>query len=633
MFSCKAKSLEISNIKRANVNQLFLALLLTSGLVGLVGNLLLWDLRTLKAMAPVAIACLLIISTFYAVSTIARNVVWGILTVYGLMAILAYWHPPWAIQIGQAIGIFSMVYLGFFLRVNREQILGAFWMALCGAIVVLGCSGAHTFFESPRLINEGMVHRDTLFHASIAAMIKNYGVSSTGLHGLVEIPYHIFSHILVASISLLSGVGVFEAYSVVPWMLFVPILIFSVAATSLILSKDQELNIPIAWGLICVILLVAPEMLGRWAFWNSYLISESFAVGCGLFSLGLIPLFKPKLNIQDCCMALILAVLVTEAKGSLGPIYSGLWMLRLFFLREGRSNYLWLVSISILMGVLWTVYKSASVNVVSPLAFLKTIQTYSFLGKYIALMKESLVLDRQLEISSLFLALASICSFFALHFLFSWVAISDVVKKNGWRRLLTKPCGLYVFGSMVFAIIVAIFFDFPTGSTMYFTLPAFFVALPMVVMQGVESIKNTKLVYLKFFTCRWQFVMGAFAVVLLITGGKHFGRLASSHGEAAPENNPLIESLNFIRNNEPIMSYFRATPTVLSENPVNDCAARPFVYPAISERPWVGVIPEGKPCRYELYGYQRYGLNAAKQTILIEPPLLKGMFLRERVLH
>ncbi len=68
----------------------------------------------------------------------------------------------------------------------------------------------------------GDVHQDTLFHAAISAMIKTYGVASTGLQGLVPVHYHILSHQGFAALSILSGVHVLEVYRHRPYCLHHP---------------------------------------------------------------------------------------------------------------------------------------------------------------------------------------------------------------------------------------------------------------------------------------------------------------------------------------------------------------------------------------------------------------------------
>ena len=71
---------------------------------------------------------------------------------------------------------------------------------------------------------------------------------------------------------------------------------------------------------------------------------------------------------------------------------------------------------------------------------------------------------------------------------------------------------------------------------------------------------------------------------------------------------------------------------MLDENPVTQCNARPFVYPAISERIWVDVIEPADNCiynrfgftEYTNYGYQMYGLSAQNQRLSVVPEL-KGL--------
>lgn len=59
-----------------------------------------------------------------------------------------------------------------------------------------------------------------------------------------------------------------------------------------------------------------------------------------------------------------------------------------------------------------------------------------------------------------------------------------------------------------------------------------------------------------------------------------------------------------------------ADSTLLAGNPVTLCRARPFVFPAVSERPWIGVMAQHSDCRYEDYGYENYRPAAGSNRAL-----------------
>lgn len=246
---------------------------------------------------------------------------------------------------------------------------------------ILGITRAYTSFDMLNRLHAGNVHQDTLFHASIAAMIKNYGVASTGLHGLVETPYHVLSHMLFASISLLSNVGVIEVYGVANWVLFAPILVFSVVACPAMLDRSSQLDLPLAWGASCVLLVVCPLLLQYWAVGDSFFVSESYLVSLGLLLLGLPLLFKRRLDFADLLLVLVLTALISNAKSSVGLIFAGLWFTRVLLVRGERIGFDIAALALSASAAAWVLLKPAAAFQdsmhISPLHF---IRAYSFPG-------------------------------------------------------------------------------------------------------------------------------------------------------------------------------------------------------------------------------------------------------------
>lgn len=228
---------------------IFACMMLTAIGVFIGGNaLLLMNMEVLSYSWRIAAVSFGVMCVFYAISRIVSNVVWGLVLTYGLLFGLVYTGTQSVKFIFYGLAISAFFYTIKHLRVSRKYWAPLVLMAVIGVLTVLGVRGSYSSFDIIPRLHAGMVHQDTLFHASIAAMFKNYSLISTGLNGLVELSYYIFSHILMAAISILSGSSVLEVYGVAPLVLFSPLLIFAVTASSAMLDQDERLSLPIVWG-------------------------------------------------------------------------------------------------------------------------------------------------------------------------------------------------------------------------------------------------------------------------------------------------------------------------------------------------------------------------------------------------
>ena len=239
--SCEFGSqlLDSLSISEKTLNILFAALFLSSLTVFFLGNLLLLDVLILQRSMHIAFPCFGILLIFYTLSKSLGSVIWGLVLTYGLLWIVTNSHHRYLIPIFYFFICIGFIYTFRYLRVDRTQWLPLMLMGIIASLTVLGTVDSYTSFDMLERLHAGNVHKDTLYHASTAAMIKNYGVVSTGLHGLSETPYHIYSHVLFACISLLSGNSVLDVYGVANWILFAPILIFCVVIFCVILEKKR----------------------------------------------------------------------------------------------------------------------------------------------------------------------------------------------------------------------------------------------------------------------------------------------------------------------------------------------------------------------------------------------------------
>jgi hypothetical protein len=610
------------------LDELFAALFATAVFVFIGANLLLFDLTVLHRSALIAWPCMGLISVFYAAARIIRSPVWGLVSVYALMCIVTYSRQQWLAAVVYIIMALSFVYVARHLRLGRQQLITVLLMAALAALTIVGCKHMYTSFDMLHRLHAGNVHLDTLFHASIAAMVKNYGVVSTGLHGLVETPYHAFSHILIASVSVLSGLGVIEVYGVAPWLLFAPLLIFSVVVFCMILDNESgQLNQSLVWCVVCVLLVVAPAVFHRWAVTDSYFVSESYLVSLGLFVVGSSLLYKNKLSVLDLLLICILSVMIASSKASVGLFFAGLWFARMLFVRDTSKTYDFMALVFSALAVYFTVITSveSSSNVISlyPLDF---VINYSLYGSELAVLVEAVLKNHSLPLTVFFSALVSIVSFFLFHFVVSWVIIAQLIYEEGVCQLRKVPAAVYTLSAFSGGAAIIALFSIPGGSAYYFSNIAFFVTLPSVAVLAVKALEKWRMPsMLKIVACL------LIVLALNVKGMKKHSFLSSARADQ--HQSAVVDMLMGIRSDTSTDVAFRADASMLVANPVKRCMAQPFVFPAVSERPWVGVITPRSDCFYQFYGYSQYGITDSRQQVTMLPVLISGMKMESGVLR
>jgi hypothetical protein len=106
------------------------------------------------------------------------------------------------------------------------------WLCLFALLMGLYAAGSvwGEGFENPLFVENlcnGYAHIDTLYHATLANMLRTYGVSSTGLDGLPFVAYHFGSHWIFARISNLLDLPVIDFYNLAYPVIFAPFMTFS----------------------------------------------------------------------------------------------------------------------------------------------------------------------------------------------------------------------------------------------------------------------------------------------------------------------------------------------------------------------------------------------------------------------
>ncbi|MBR1277644.1 hypothetical protein [Bradyrhizobium sp. AUGA SZCCT0283] len=201
----------------------------------------------------------------------------------------------------------------------------------CGCLAGFGYflvinSRAYASVLTPELAVTGIHQLDTIFHASIANMLVKYGALSTGLDGLVPIKYHGLSHIWLGCVSLWLGVPTLEGYMIGGQVIAVPVLLFCLSLSILLLRRPGEGPVDGSLITVCSLLLLCVADL--WG-WTSYLVSESYCLALILYLLSL-PLLaeiadqdlRHRLSLQLSVLA-IAGLLILLSKISVGAILAG----------------------------------------------------------------------------------------------------------------------------------------------------------------------------------------------------------------------------------------------------------------------------------------------------------------------
>jgi hypothetical protein len=218
-----------------------------------------------------------------------------------LLTLLGGLSDPWAGAIGAVlsiVGVAAALHTGarFVPSRGRAQLISTLAIPLAGFVfgVWIGCYvwGDKYLWPIEEVLWRGRGNLDTLFHASIANMLRTYGAISTGLDGLPSTPYHFGSHFVFGRLSALTGASVYRFYNELYPILVVPlfahaVLEFAVTARGL---RRREGRTDRSWHprysaifwityAIAMVGFLPPSISEALTDWNSHLTSESYALG------------------------------------------------------------------------------------------------------------------------------------------------------------------------------------------------------------------------------------------------------------------------------------------------------------------------------------------------------------------
>jgi len=600
------------------LDRLFAALLGTAAAVFVVGNALLANVAVLRQSLPIAALSLGILTGCYALTRLLHSPLRGLLASCAVLLLAVYGPQAWTVPALEVLIVLGAGYTLRRLRLTVPDLGSTLGMATIGAATILGARGATTSFDMIQRMYAGHVHRDTLYDASMAAMIKNYGVVSTGLNGLVETPYHTLSHAIYAAISLATRAPVLEVYGVANVVLLAPLLIFAVVACCMTMEVRARLDPVKVWFAVCLLLVFVPRVLGRWAVWDSFFGSESYLVSLSLLLLALPLLAKARLTGVELLSLAVAAAFMAAAKASTGLVFVVLTCMRLALLDGEKKSREALAFFAIAVIVAAVVARSAIANTgnyfFGPLDF---IERCSALGAHLGLAHRALVTGAALPALNWLLAGVSLGSFFVLHFLVSWCVIADAMRRLGLRGALKSPVAVLSLGAVAAGIAIVLVYRILGGSAYYFTNIAFFVSLPAAAAALAGVIEAGKF--------RWRPIqLVVTGLVVIVSLDAYWNLSALSDARMVMGHSALVGRLLAARDALPRDVVLRADAAMLAANPIEICSARPFVFPALSERPWIGVIAGAPGCRYIDYGYDNYRMSSDSTQPTAPPRLSYG---------
>jgi hypothetical protein len=608
----------LNSIPVRTLDRLFAALLATAVGVFAAGNALLANIPVLIRILPIAAVSLGVLASFYAFIRLMGSPLRGLIAIYIALLIAVYGPQNWTVPLLILMILLGAIYTLLRLRLTAADIAPTLGMATIGTAAILGASSACTSFDMIERMYAGHIHRDTLYHASMAAMIKNYGVVSTGLNGLIATPYHALSHALFAAISLSTRAPILEVYGVANVILFAPLLIFAVVACCMMMETRQKLDPAKLWSAVCLLLACAPRLFGRWAVWDAYFVSESYLVSLSLLLLALPLLAKTKLSGGEYLSIAVAAAFMAAAKASTGLVFVVLICMRLALLaRECKTREV-LMFCAVAAIVAAVVAGSAMANqgnyFIKPFDF---IEEYSALGRHLALVHDSLLTGLSSSARTWLLACAALGSFIVLHFFVSWCVIADDIRRLGFRAALKSPATVFSLGVVGAGLIIVASFRILGGSAYYFTNVAFFISLPAAGAALVAWVDASMF--------EWRPIQIAMTgLVVCVSFDAYWNLSALSDTRTTVGHSVLVQRLLSARDSVPRDVVLRADADMLAENPMDICAARPFLFPALSERPWIGVITPGPDCSYFDYGYDNYRISPESSQPTVPPRLSYG---------
>lgn len=488
------------------------------------------------------------------------------------------------------------------------------------AVALVLCVQHYADFLVMEKLWAGDVKQDILFHTSIASMIKTYGVTSTGLHGLVPLHYHVLSHQLFAALSIMSGVHVLEVYGIAQVVFMCPLLIGAAAWCACRLSKSESTPAAVRhWLFVCAV-LIALELLPlqRWVWSDSYFLAGSTALSVIYLLLALPVLAGAGSTLGESAMAGALIMLAGLSKGSTGVIGLAVFWARAIGL-PGAIGRRRLAAVALLFTVLFAYLMYDAAEPAAARTVFNPFFLWTLHGKvYAAELRESVtrLMSGHLPPVGVFAkSLAAISSYLLVDFFLAWVVIVRRLVAGGRRAVLGHADSLLCLAAVAVGV-ASLMFEIIGGWE--FIHPATFIALPFLAVTCCRRLAPAPR------AVSWA------ATAAVVVGAAFL--VSSSYREKggiylkSRESLDLREWKNNVWALLPLRDNDTAGPVVFTRDDAFpdrgdlwSCAQAPFAYPALTERAWVGVIEVNSKCPYAYYGYPAYFTGSPRALV---PPVI-----------
>jgi hypothetical protein len=630
-----AETSDARKYRQEAADVLFAALVVTSLGAYAAGNLLLLNRDVFVATSLIVAPVLAFWAVFYSLSRATGSVLWG-----ACLAWATVWLCCWTLGIGGkwvfAIGAFiSAIYTVKNCRLQRDAIWSVAAMAAIAAATAFSSPGVFTFFDNLEWARGRAMHQDVAFHAAITAMIKNHGVVSTGLHGLVETPYYAGLHCFAALVSALSGWGALEVWGVLLYVFCLPLLVFAVTYAAFAIRANSQ-GLAMMWALSCIMLVVPQLLIDKWLPLRFLYFSETYVVSTALLLLCLPLLGRTDFRWPEAVVATLATGVIAYIKGTSAVFLVGLLGARWFVVerRKPGAGLLALASsAAVLAAVLFGVTKSTEGSHGLTTDILQIVRMGPG-GDAITATLNAWWEGKSAPFSVIAKALVAAGLFVALHFMLSWIVLASTVRACGWGSLLKRPTAVLVWSSVLGGLFFAVFFTSSAGVNIwYFTSPSYFVALPVFVAGVCAGLGRFSL------PPRDWLMVSLALLIILGTSLKSYYRqsfLAPLRREAAKTDVFVDEMLALRTQTEPDLllradkAAWLIEPTYFKDRPIRWSA--PLVFVALSERAWIDIIrPFGLADRYphQDYAFSFYGIDPLGSRVNVAPVVPAGSEVRD----
>jgi hypothetical protein len=499
------------------------------------------------------------------------------------------------------------------------------------AVLVAGIGGGwrQDFLYYERLVS-GEVHQDTLMHASIAAMIKNYSVISTGVNGVVEVAYHALSHGVFASWSLMSGLQTLKIYAFAPPMLLGGLLVFAVAFCIIEITQKQSIKTKaiLIWFIVCFIFYLLKVL----PFYKFGIINSHFTSASHTFSLVLLLSVLPLLlhthiNYRNFLLISCMTIIIGWTKIPPGLFLLGLLVLWVIMV-DRRYIMPAIVTLAVFYWALFVLFDNTT-NASSRLWF----TPFEFINIWTnpdPLLSKNLTLLLKEHIYTpgvIAKGVMAIIIVLFYHFIIPWTVVVYYWKTMPYKQRFTHLPFIYTATTLA-GIIALLSTVYIVAATHYFTNTVIFIALPffvLIIYRYLHPLFNKALFHIPVYTIVLTFIfIEIFAGLPIVKGIYLHHRPAIDSGK---EPDKLVIKLKELGQQHPKKNIvFDASILPTTATYYNDCVRLPLLHVTITERPWVGLLNKACNKSYGTHGYNfftqadsRYKLDIPYGFRLLKP--------------